>query len=101
MFFARPAKLSITDYGPDGKPAGEVRAVQARPLLESNHRFQSLIVKNDNIAFNLNPVFLSSHPYRKPHVVEIPAGASPIFPAGAHQVKNVGDSEVGMCNQFL
>jgi len=51
MFFARPAKLSITDYGPDGKPAGE------------------------------------------PHVVEIPAGASPIFPAGAHQVKNVGDSE--------
>jgi mannose-6-phosphate isomerase-like protein (cupin superfamily) len=27
------------------------------------------------------------------HEVEIPAGACPIFPAGAHQVKNVGDSE--------
>ena len=45
MFFAKAAKLSITDYGSDGKPAGE------------------------------------------PHVVEIPAGASPIFPAGAHQVR--------------
>ena len=67
MFFARPAKLSITDYGPDGKPAGEVRAVQARSRLESNYRFQSLIVKNDNSAFNLNPVFLSSHSCRKPH----------------------------------
>jgi len=29
----------------------------------------------------------------EPHTVEIPAGAAPIFPAGAHQVKNVGDSE--------
>jgi len=27
----------------------------------------------------------------KGNVVEIPAGAAPIFPAGAHQVKNVGD----------
>jgi len=27
------------------------------------------------------------------HVVEIPAGAAPIFPPGAHQVKNVGDAE--------
>jgi quercetin dioxygenase-like cupin family protein len=26
--------------------------------------------------------------------VEIPSGAPPIFPAGAHQVKNVGDTEV-------
>jgi len=51
MFFAKPAKLSITDYGPDGKPAGE------------------------------------------PHTVEIPMGAAPIFPAGAHQVKNIGDTE--------
>jgi quercetin dioxygenase-like cupin family protein len=29
----------------------------------------------------------------EPHTVEIPAGAAPIFPAGAHQVKNIGDSE--------
>ena len=27
------------------------------------------------------------------HVAEVPAGACPIFPAGAHQVKNVGDEE--------
>lgn len=27
------------------------------------------------------------------HVVEVPAGACPIFPAGAHQVKNVSDKE--------
>ena len=51
MFFVKPAKLSITPYGTDGKPAGEA------------------------------------------HEVEIPAGAAPIFPAGAHQVKNVGDSD--------
>jgi len=29
----------------------------------------------------------------EPHTVEIPAGAAPIFPAGAHQVKNIGDAE--------
>ena len=52
MFFAKPAKLSITDYGPDGKPAGE------------------------------------------PHVVEIPAGASPIFPAGAHQARHHHDRPI-------
>lgn len=51
MYFVKPAKLSITDYGPDGKPAGDA------------------------------------------NVVEIPAGAAPIFPPGAHQVKNIGDSE--------
>jgi len=28
------------------------------------------------------------------HDVEVPAGAAPIFPPGAHQVKNVGDKEV-------
>ena len=27
------------------------------------------------------------------HVAEVPAGACPIFPAGAHQVKNVGTEE--------
>lgn len=27
------------------------------------------------------------------HVAEVPAGACPIFPAGAHQVKNVGEDE--------
>ena len=27
------------------------------------------------------------------HTAEVPAGAAPIFPAGAHQVKNVGDEE--------
>ena len=31
-------------------------AVQARPQLESTTRFQTLIVKKDNSAFNLNPV---------------------------------------------
>lgn len=51
MYFVTAAKLSITPYGADGKPAGEAG------------------------------------------VVEIPAGAAPIFPAGAHQVKNVGDTE--------
>lgn len=30
----------------------------------------------------------------EPHEVEIPDGAPPIFPAGAHQVKNVGEAEV-------
>jgi len=30
----------------------------------------------------------------EPHVVEPPTGAPPIFPAGAHQVKNVGDDDV-------
>lgn len=30
------------------------------------------------------------------HVVEVPAGAAPIFPAGAHQVTNVGDKEVSV-----
>lgn len=30
----------------------------------------------------------------EPQTVEIPAGATPIFPAGAHQVKNIGDEEV-------
>ena len=29
----------------------------------------------------------------EPNTVEIPAGAAPIFPAGAHQVKNIGESE--------
>lgn len=28
-----------------------------------------------------------------PHEVEIPAGAAPIFPPGAHQVKNIGDTK--------
>ena len=27
------------------------------------------------------------------HTAEVPAGAAPIFPAGAHQVKNIGDEE--------
>merc|ERR1712023_34586 len=30
----------------------------------------------------------------EPHEVEVPSGAPPIFPAGAHQVKNVGTEEV-------
>jgi len=30
----------------------------------------------------------------EPHEVEIPSGAPPIFPPGAHQVKNVGNEEV-------
>ena len=30
----------------------------------------------------------------EPHEVEPPSGAPPIFPAGAHQVKNVGDTTV-------
>lgn len=29
----------------------------------------------------------------EPHAAEPPAGAAPIFPPGAHQVKNVGDKE--------
>lgn len=29
----------------------------------------------------------------EPHAVEIPAGAPPIFPPGAHQVKNIGDTD--------
>jgi quercetin dioxygenase-like cupin family protein len=29
----------------------------------------------------------------EPKTVEIPAGAAPIFPPGAHQVKNIGDTE--------
>mmetsp|Transcript_2914 Transcript_2914/g.7607 ORF Transcript_2914/g.7607 Transcript_2914/m.7607 type:complete len:236 (+) Transcript_2914:73-780(+) len=33
------------------------------------------------------------NPPGDPHEVEIPAGAAPIFPAGAHQVKNVGDKD--------
>jgi mannose-6-phosphate isomerase-like protein (cupin superfamily) len=27
------------------------------------------------------------------HVAEVPAGAAPIFPAGPHQVKNIGDAD--------
>jgi len=30
----------------------------------------------------------------EPHAAEIPAGAAPIFPAGGHQVKNVGEADV-------
>jgi len=52
MFFVQGGKLSITDYGTDGKSMNNA------------------------------------------HEVEIPAGAPPIFPAGAHQVKNVGDTTV-------
>ena len=29
----------------------------------------------------------------EPHVAEVPAGAAPIFPAGAHQVKNIGEAD--------
>lgn len=29
----------------------------------------------------------------EPEVAEIPAGAAPIFPPGAHQVKNIGDAD--------
>jgi len=36
------------------------------------------------------------NPPANPHVVEIPAGAAPIFPAGAHQVKNVGTEEANV-----
>ena len=31
---------------------------------------------------------------QEPHVVELPSGAPPVMPAGVHQVKNVGETDV-------
>ena len=50
LYFAKAAKLFITDYDEAGKP-------------------------------------------KEGHEVEVPAGAPPIFPPGAHQVKNAGEEE--------
>ena len=33
-------------------------------------------------------------PDAEPKEIEVPAGAAPIFPAGPHQVRNIGDDEV-------
>ena len=41
----------------------------------------------------ITPYGTDGEPAGEPNQVEIPAGAAPCFPAGAHQVKNVGDEE--------
>ena len=58
-----------------------------------DHPAHSLYFVNP-AKLQVTPIGPDGKPAGEPQTPEVPAGAAPIFPAGAHQVKNIGDSEV-------
>ena len=75
-------------------PGSRWGAVQARPWLESNTRFQSLIAKKDNRAFNLNPGFFLKLVWRArckldPQLESAPCFQKKLKPESAHIAFNL------------
>lgn len=58
-----------------------------------DHPAHSMYLCTD-VKLSVTPYNNEGSPAGEPEIVEAPAGAAPIFPAGPHQVKNIGDSEV-------